>query len=160
MDRTIAMCATHILVDSPSQREFLISQGIVSAQKSRVLGRGSVSGVDASRFRPNAEARRSVRERLGFLDDQVVLLYLGRLNRDKGVLDLAAAFTRVLGAGHDARIMVVGPDEGGIRKRMEDTFGAAAIHARFVPYTERPKTTSRLPMSFACRATARVSASL
>jgi len=139
MDRVIAKCATHILVDSPSQRDFLISQGIVSAGKSRVLGKGSVSGVDASRFRPNAGTRRAVHEQLGFHDDQVVFLYLGRLNRDKGVLDLAAAFARAVAAVHDARLLVVGPDEGGIRIRMEAILGGAAVYARFVTYTDCPE---------------------
>jgi glycosyltransferase involved in cell wall biosynthesis len=137
MDRVTAACATHVLVDSPSQRDFLIAEGVVSAEKSRVLGKGSVSGVDASRFRPNPEARKAVRERLGLPGDAVVFLYLGRLTRDKGVLDLAAAFARVATAGRDLRLLVVGPDEDGLRSRMEEALGAAVARACFVGYTDR-----------------------
>ncbi len=139
MDRVVAGCATHVLVDSPSQRDFLIAEGVVSAKKSRVLGRGSVIGVDALRFRPDIEARKAVHERLGLHGDAVVFLYLGRLTRDKGVLDLAAAFVRAVAGGHDVRLLVVGPDEDGIRTRMEEVLGAAATHARFVDYTDHPE---------------------
>src|SRR5690606_34564479 len=51
-DRLIAACATRALVDSESQREFLIREGIIEASKVHVLANGSVSGVDLRRFRP------------------------------------------------------------------------------------------------------------
>lgn len=139
MDRVIASCATHVLADSPSQRDFLIAEGVVSAQKSRVLGRGSICGVDASRFRPDVGARKAVRERLGLDSGAVVFLYLGRLNRDKGMLDLAAAFAHVAAAAHDARLLIVGPDEDGSRPRMEACLGPACARTRFVGYTDRPE---------------------
>src|ERR1017187_760442 len=59
-DRLIANSATHVLVDSFSQRDFLVAQGIVDAGKASVLGRGSISGVDANRFRPDPD-RKSTR---------------------------------------------------------------------------------------------------
>ncbi len=116
MDKVLAALATNILVDSYSQREFLVEHGIVSNEKSRVLGKGSISGVDTDRFRPDPRARLKTRGRLGIRDDDIVLLYLGRLNRDKGVLDLAKAFSVVCAAHHgNLHLLVVGPDEENIR---------------------------------------------
>lgn len=40
MDKLTAKLATHLLVDSPSQRDFLISSGIVASDKIEVLGEG------------------------------------------------------------------------------------------------------------------------
>ena len=80
------------LVDSPSQREFLLAQSVLAADKSTVIGKGSICGVDCTRFRPDDAARHVLRGELGSASSAPVLLFLGRLNRDKGILDLAAAF--------------------------------------------------------------------
>jgi glycosyltransferase involved in cell wall biosynthesis len=139
MDRVIAACATHVLVDSPSQREFLLGEGVVTAGRSRVLGKGSIAGVDAARFKPDPDARGRLRAQFGCREDDVVFLYLGRLNRDKGVLDLAAAFSRVAADGDKTRLLVVGPDEGDLQPAMRAALGAAAPRASFVDYTDRPE---------------------
>lgn len=139
MDLVIAACATHVLVDSPSQRDFLMSEGVVSAEKSRVLGKGSVAGVDAARFRPDAAARSALRGELGYRDEHVVFLYLGRLHRDKGVLDLARAFSRLAAADETPRLLVVGPDEDGMRSAMRAALGDAAPRAAFADYSDRPE---------------------
>jgi glycosyltransferase involved in cell wall biosynthesis len=39
-------------------------------------------------------------------------LFLGRLHRDKGVLDLVAAWSRLAGLNPDLHLAIVGPDEG------------------------------------------------
>lgn len=139
MDRLIVGFATHVLVDSPTQREFLLAQGVASAEKSLVLGKGSISGVDVTRFRPDPQVRARLRPQLGYRDSDVVMLYLGRLNRDKGMLDLAQAFARVAAAAANVRLLVVGPDEDGIQTRMRAELGDAAAHAQFVSYTDRPQ---------------------
>ena len=81
-DRVIARCATYTLADSLSQREFLIRERIVTPDRIAVLGSGSVSGVDATRFRPDGSYRRRVREQFQIPDASVVLLFVGRLSRD------------------------------------------------------------------------------
>lgn len=139
MDRVIAGCATHVLVDSPSQRDFLIAEGVVSAERSQVLGNGSISGVDALRFKPNPEAKSKVRAQLGFPQDSVVFIFVGRLNRDKGVLDLAAAFARLAATGDKHRLLIVGPDEGGMQEALQSALGPAAARVAFVGHTDRPE---------------------
>jgi glycosyltransferase involved in cell wall biosynthesis len=139
MDCVIAACATHVLVDSPSQREFLLGEGVVDPGKSRVLGKGSIAGVDASRFRPDPVVRGRLRAQLGCREDDVVFLYLGRLNRDKGVLDLAAAFSRVAATREELRLLIVGPDEDGMQPAMRAALGRAAPRATFVDYSDRPE---------------------
>lgn len=136
-DRLIARLATHVLADSPSQRDFLVAEGVVPAGKIAVLGHGSICGVDGSRFRPDVAGRNKVRHELGIPGQAVVFLFLGRLNRDKGVLDLAAAFSVL---DHPAAwLLVVGPDEAGMMREMESRLGAAGERCRFVGYTDRPE---------------------
>jgi len=114
MDRIIAACATHLLADSASQRDFLVAEAVVPKDKIEVLAAGSISGVDVKRFRPDLAVRQKLRGELGFADDDVLALFVGRLNRDKGVLDLVAAFTQVSGRLPSLALLLVGPDEEGL----------------------------------------------
>jgi glycosyltransferase involved in cell wall biosynthesis len=139
MDRLLVAFATNILADSRSQREFLVEQGVVSSEKSRVLEKGSISGVDTERFCPDPEERARTRESLGIRDDDLVVLFLGRLNRDKGVLDLAVAFSRVCINHGDLRLLMVGPDEGGMRDEIARLCGPCADNLRFREYTQEPE---------------------
>jgi glycosyltransferase involved in cell wall biosynthesis len=139
LDRLLAACATDVLADSPSQRDFLVREGVVSPQRIVVLAAGSVCGVDTGRFQPDPEARREVRDTLGIPGAAVVYLYLGRLNRDKGVIEVAKAFA-ACSAGFPERILlVVGPDEGGLAAEMEGHLGATVAQTRFVDFTRTPE---------------------
>lgn len=114
MDRIIAACATHLLADSASQRDFLVAEAVVPIDKIEVLADGSISGVDVKRFCPDLLVRQKLRRELGFADDDVLALFVGRLNRDKGVLDLVAAFTQVSERLPSLALLLVGPDEEGL----------------------------------------------
>ena len=138
-DRLIARLATHVLADSPSQREFLIAEGIVLANKSAVLAQGSICGVDATRFRPDASARGRVRRSLGIPPGAVVFLYLGRINRDKGLLELAQAYAEVGGAYADAHLLLVGPDEAELGGALAAAAAGCADRLHSVDFTDRPE---------------------
>ena len=138
-DRLIARLATHVLADSPSQRDFLIAQGIVAAQESTVLAHGSICGVDTARFRPDAAARERVRRDLGIPPGAVVFLYLGRINRDKGLLDLAQAFAEVGRLHADAHLLLVGPDEGELGAALAAAAAACSARLHRVDFTDRPQ---------------------
>jgi glycosyltransferase involved in cell wall biosynthesis len=139
IDRWIAALATHVLADSPSQRDFLIENGITSAERCAVLASGSISGVNTARFKPDPEARTDVRSELGLDDSAVVVLFLGRVNRDKGVLELAAAFGALHARVPGLALLLVGPDEEGLRNAVLERAGAGAPAVRFVDYTRAPE---------------------
>ena len=138
-DKCIAALATDVLIDSPSQRDFLITHGIVSSNKSRVLGSGSICGVDMQRFCPQIATRQAMRTKLGTTDDAIVCLYLGRLNRDKGVLDLATAFAQVASKYPNVELWVVGPDEENIFDQMQLLLSPVKKQVRRVGFTQEPE---------------------
>src|ERR1035437_5177591 len=138
-DRLIARLANQVLADSASQREFLIAQGIVAAPKSAVLAHGSSCGVDTARFRPDAAARERVRRSHGIPPDAVVFLYLGRINRDKGLLDLAHAFAEAEARHPNAYLLVVGPDEGNLRAALSSAAATSATRLHSAGLTDRPQ---------------------
>ncbi len=139
MDKVIACSATMILVDSPSQRKFLLSEQVVSAANSYVLGDGSISGVDLGRFRRDASMRLATRASLGLSDEQVMILFLGRLKRDKGVLDLAQAFASLQGKHPKSVLALVGPDEDGLQAEIEEVLSGRGQFLRIIPYTNQPE---------------------
>ncbi|MEW5942681.1 MAG: glycosyltransferase family 4 protein [Pseudomonadota bacterium] len=139
-DRLIAANATHVLADSHSQLEFLVSEHILRPDGAEVLGHGSISGVDVGRFRPDAALRASIRQALGVPKDAFLLLFVGRLNRDKGVLDLADAFARLTRENNASWLLMVGPDdEEGIAARFEQRCGSAMARVRRIDYTSTPE---------------------
>jgi glycosyltransferase involved in cell wall biosynthesis len=138
-DKLIAKMATDLLVDSPSQQAFLIEQGVLSTKHSVVLGSGSICGVNTDRFCPSASAREAVRNELNTLPNTLVCLYLGRLNRDKGVLDLATAFGNIALAYPNVELWVVGPDESNWFEQMQALLGDANNQVKRVGFTQEPE---------------------
>jgi glycosyltransferase involved in cell wall biosynthesis len=139
MDTWLAAMATHILVDGESQRAFLLREGVVRASKSQVLGDGSLGGVDIERFRPNAALGAQMRLRLNVPAAAVAFLYLGRLKRDKGVLDLALAFSKLTRTYEGAYLFVVGPDEDRIEAEIRRACENCIPLVRFHGHTDDPE---------------------
>lgn len=109
IDRVIGYLPTHLLADSYSQKQFLEDEKIIPKNKITVLGRGSISGVNLNKF--NSKNRLALRTTEGILPNQFVFLFLGRLNKDKGVLDLISAFELIIKVNPNAILFIVGRDE-------------------------------------------------
>jgi glycosyltransferase involved in cell wall biosynthesis len=139
MDRWLAAMATHIVVDGEAQRAFLLREGVLSAAKSRVLGHGSVGGVDIERYRPNEQLRAETRLRHDVPASAVAFLYLGRIKRDKGILDLARAFSHLASAHEEAYLFIVGVDEDRLEPEVREICSHCVSRLRFVDFTETPE---------------------
>jgi glycosyltransferase involved in cell wall biosynthesis len=122
-DSVIVFLASRVFADSESQCRFLESEGVVRAGGATVMGPGSVSGVDIVRFSPCRRTRREVRDRLGIPQDSIVFLALGRLNPDKGLLDLATAYKELCDQSSDAWLIVAGPDEAHMATTLQSRLG-------------------------------------
>ena len=138
-DRLISAAATQVLADSFSQRDFLVAQGVVNPAKISVLGLGSVSGVNASRFRPDAAKRAQLRAELGIAESATLFLYLGRLKRDKGVLDLARAFAFCAREDASSRLLMIGPDEDRLLPEVESICAGCRTRLHVAGYSSEPE---------------------
>ena len=138
-DQVTAHLATHVLTDSESQRVLLIDQGIVPAAKLAVLAQGSLSGVDLLRFRPDPAARVRVRQGQSIPENAIVFLYLGRMQRDKGVIDLARAFASVAASLPNVHLLLVGPDEGHLITEIRLAAGACSERLHTLGFSNRPE---------------------
>lgn len=143
-DRVIAWVVTQAYADSPSQRDFLVAQGIVAAHKIAVIKRGSLAGVDIKRFDPQRFTqadRQQLRSALGIAPSTAILLFIGRIVPEKGLHELLKAFTTLREQGLDVALLLVGPlnDECG----GEASLSAAALQAQagvyYVGFSPEPE---------------------
>lgn len=111
VDKFIFKLASHVLIDSPSQKKFLLSHNIVTDNGSTVLGQGSISGVNISKFKYSEADKVEIRDQLDIPENAFVHLFLGRLCKDKGVDELLEAFIKNYKVGSEAYLLLVGPNE-------------------------------------------------
>jgi lipopolysaccharide/colanic/teichoic acid biosynthesis glycosyltransferase len=126
-ERTSCAVATRVLCVSPSLREVAIANGLVRPEKIEVLGSGSGQGVDAeTAFNPGRVNAATIRNRLGISSDAVVIGFIGRLVRDKGVLELLEAWGTLRERHPNLHLIVAGVLEerdalpGGAVKQLRD----------------------------------------
>jgi glycosyltransferase involved in cell wall biosynthesis len=113
-ERMACGLATQVLTVSPSLRDALVQARLVGASKVEVLLGGSIEGVDGGRFRPaSIEQKVRARASIGIPPDAHVIGYVGRLVRDKGVVELYHAWRCVREAFGNAHLVLVGPIEDG-----------------------------------------------
>jgi glycosyltransferase involved in cell wall biosynthesis len=114
-ERVSCSLAKGVLCVSPSLREEALRARLVSANKIQVLASGSGNGVDCEgRFDPARlppDTRSAVRRELGIPEDALVLGFVGRLVRDKGVCELAEAWSQLRARFREAHLLVVGKFE-------------------------------------------------
>lgn len=124
-DRVTACLNTQCYADSFSQREFIIAEQVASPRQIRVLGAGSLAGVDLQRFSPDAWVTRkhSILAELGINPGTRVITFVGRLTRDKGIDELVMAFESLRDGGMECALLLVGPQDTDW-----DTLSAAVRH--------------------------------
>jgi lipopolysaccharide/colanic/teichoic acid biosynthesis glycosyltransferase len=107
--------AHRVLCVSHSLREVALAEGLCAPDKITVLAGGSGQGVDADgRFNPEwvgEPAGVGARARLGIPADARVIGFVGRIVRDKGIVELAEAWRVLRGEFPDAHLLLVGPIE-------------------------------------------------
>lgn len=106
---TIELVLGRLLTDhiiTVNEQDMRIARRFTS-DPARVVATPGV-GVDPQRFAPlGSPVGRTIRRELGVGDDELVVTFVGRLVEEKGVLDLASAFSGLLADG-PARLLLVG----------------------------------------------------
>jgi glycosyltransferase involved in cell wall biosynthesis len=106
--------AHHVLCVSPSVRDVAVQEGICSSRKLVVLGNGSGNGVDAAkRFDPArwTSVRAATRIAHGIPADALVVGFVGRVVRDKGITELVQSWQQLREQYCTLHLLLVGPFE-------------------------------------------------
>ncbi len=93
-----------------------IALGLAPPSRCMVIGNGTSDGVDIKRYAAGAQARiesEQVRHEYHIPTEALVLGFVGRITRDKGIRELYEAFTRLKGSYPGLRLMLVGDFEPG-----------------------------------------------
>jgi glycosyltransferase involved in cell wall biosynthesis len=111
-DRAASRLSTRVLCVSHSISWVASAADLAPDEKMAVLLSGSINGIDADRFRPaSPDERRAARALLGISPAARVVGFVGRLVREKGLVELAAAWRALRDEMPDLRLVLVGPFE-------------------------------------------------
>lgn len=93
MDKLLCICATHLNPEGQGVAHDL--QALITHKPLTVLGHGNVRGIDFEYYKstPDIElAAQQSRTKFGIPQDSFVFLFVGRIVRDKGIVELLEAF--------------------------------------------------------------------
>ena len=114
-EKASCFLAHQVFCVSHSVRKVVVVEGLCSASKVKVLANGSFNGVDATdRFNPKnigEHIRLKVRRKYGIPDDALVLGFVGRIVRDKGLVELVEAWKILCEEFPTLYLLVVGQFE-------------------------------------------------
>lgn len=114
IDKFINTLNTVCLTDSASQSQFLHQYHISHLGKPLpVLGNGSLSGVDLTRFDIDSleKPAQNLATQLGITRKNFVFAFIARKTIDKGAIDIIKAFSKVAQTYPHCLLLFVGPDE-------------------------------------------------
>lgn len=107
--------ATQVLCVSRSVAAVAVAEGVCAADRIKVLAEGTINGIDAAMTynpeRLSATGRAALRAPHGIPADAVVVGFVGRLVRDKGVAELARAWRELAVEFPALHLLVCGPVE-------------------------------------------------
>lgn len=109
IDALVCLLNTHIVPEGQGVKKDLTP---ICSKPLQVIGHGNIAGVDLRHFTPNDQVlaqAKALREQLQ-LHHKRVFCFVGRLNQDKGIQELIAAFCQ-LDPLHNALLVVGGLDQ-------------------------------------------------
>ena len=113
MDRLICLFSTQIIPEGRGVRDEMIRFKLTK-KPLEVIGNGNINGVDGSHF--NADlfsktAKNAIRKKLGISQKEYCFIFVGRLVKEKGIVELVDAFIQVNKEYPHTRLLLVGDYE-------------------------------------------------
>ena len=110
-ERICTRMADRVLCNSASLRDRFVALGLGTAARFAIPGAGSSNGVEAGRFQFDPAFRAEERARRGIPSSAFVVGFVGRLARDKGILELVEAFRDLRRLHPQAWLLLLGDAE-------------------------------------------------
>lgn len=113
VEKVVIALATDTVAVSESLKRRVVDLEIANSKNISVVGPGSTQGVDTAKFAPVSMAIKRERARVWGLNPEVPTVgFVGRLTKDKGVVELCNALLRLHESGTSVQLLAVGPIEG------------------------------------------------
>lgn len=106
--------AHYVIAISKSLKKEAVEENLLSKGRIKVIGMGSSKGVNLDQFRLNektATSAKKIRQGLGISNDDVVIGYAGRLTKEKGIIELLAAFANIRKINYTVDVLLVGDQD-------------------------------------------------
>lgn len=104
--------AKKIIVVSPSLKKHAEQRKILPLHKGLVIEKGSANGIDLQKFSKTTaviEASLKLKSNYGLNENHIVICFIGRLTKDKGIDILFDAFNRLAQKHPYLRLLIAGP---------------------------------------------------
>lgn len=111
IDQFILIMSIKSLVDGLSQFHYLKSQMWIGKKKLNVIGRGSIKGIDNKKFFKTGKYDKYIQNITNFDNSLKVILYMGRINYEKGVICLSKAVLSLINSGEKIALLLIGSVE-------------------------------------------------
>ncbi len=106
--------ATDVWPNSMSSLQYMLQTKMLSAKKATVIGAGSTNGVDLVKYNREAiktERLDAIRKTIRYEVGDRVLLFAGRMVKDKGIQELVAVFLKLQQLMPSLKLVLLGPSE-------------------------------------------------
>jgi glycosyltransferase involved in cell wall biosynthesis len=114
-EKVSCLLANQVLCVSDSIKSVAVREGLCSPKKIKVLANGSIGGIDALKsFNPSlfdASTKKTMREKYAIPVEDLVLGFVGRIVRDKGIVELIEAWNILKEEFPNLHLLMVGPFE-------------------------------------------------
>ena len=116
--------AGHVWPNSNSLMQFIIDNKLCKTSKLKIIGKGSTNGININRFNKEAldeKIMTEIKTQLNFTDHKKYLLCIGRLVKDKGIVELVHVFNQLQKSDNNLILILVGEYENALDPLPADT---------------------------------------
>lgn len=123
MERTACLFATKVIPEGQGVIHTL-QHDHITHKPLRVIWNGNINGIDTSYFSREALKidREHMREGLGVQPDEFAFIFIGRMVKDKGLVELAHAMQQLSSVGKKVKLILVGNFEQSLDPLPQDIY--------------------------------------
>lgn len=125
--------ATKVYPNSQGLQDFILKEKFTQKRKLNIIGNGSSNGIDTQYFskeRYDEESQKNLRKELSIPEEDFVFIFVGRIVKDKGIVELVNAFSML--QNKNSTLLLVGPFEQNLDPLPVDTLQLIRDNAKIV----------------------------
>lgn len=136
--------ANFVWPNSSSLLQYISSNKMTNPHKLSMIARGSTNGINTDRFDPkkiDQQKLKAIQSEIGYSTEHTYLLCMGRLVKDKGIVELINVFSSLRKISPNLRLLLVGDFEESLDPLPDATtneifYNEAIIHIRWTNEVE------------------------
>ena len=116
--------ANHVWPNSNSLKEFITSKKLARPEKLSIIAKGSTNGINTDKFNENSivpEKLQEIKTSINYSVANTYLLCMGRLVKDKGIVELINVFKNISNSNPALKLLLVGDFEAALDPLPEAT---------------------------------------